>query len=66
MPRPGDRIHIPLETDEALRLALKVKPTKDMPQPGASPTKKKRSRKRQKNTSMRLFFTYAVNVGAMA
>jgi hypothetical protein len=28
MPHAGDKIHIPLETDEALRLALKVKPTR--------------------------------------
>ena len=41
MPHPGDNIHIPLKTDEALRLALKVKPTKDMPRPGANPTKPK-------------------------
>jgi hypothetical protein len=27
MPRPGDKIHIPLPEDEALRLLLKVKPT---------------------------------------
>jgi hypothetical protein len=36
MPRPGDKIHIPLPEEEALRLALQVKPTKDMPRPGAS------------------------------
>jgi hypothetical protein len=29
MPHPGDKIHIPLKTDEALRLALQVKPTKE-------------------------------------
>jgi hypothetical protein len=47
MPRTGDNIHIPLKTDEALRLALKVKPTKDMPRPGATkPTKKKAAKKR--------------------
>ena len=50
MPHPGDNIHIPLKTDEALRLALKVKPTKDMPRPGANPTKPKmkRAKKRRK------------------
>jgi len=34
MPRTSDNIHIPLKTDEALRLALKVKPTAKMPRPG--------------------------------
>jgi hypothetical protein len=36
VPRTADNIKIPLATDEALRLALKVKPTKDMPRPGTS------------------------------
>lgn len=36
VPRPGDAIHIPLKTDEALRALLKVKPTADMPRPGAA------------------------------
>lgn len=36
VPHPGNKIHIPLREDEALRLALQVKPTKDMPRPGAS------------------------------
>ncbi len=36
MPHPGHKIHIPLPEDEALRLALQVKPTKDMPRPGAT------------------------------
>lgn len=35
VPHPGDKIHIPLKTDDALRALLKVKPTKDMPRPGA-------------------------------
>jgi hypothetical protein len=43
---PGNKIHIPLKTDEALRLALRVKPTKDMPRPGASPTKRKKTTKK--------------------
>jgi hypothetical protein len=51
MPHPGDKIHIPLKTDEALRLALQVKPTKDMPRPGAAkkkavPKKSRRARNR--------------------
>lgn len=48
VPRPGDKIHIPLPTDEALRLALKVKPTKDMPRPGAA-KKKAPKKKSQRN-----------------
>ena len=36
MPRPGNQIHIPLKTDEALRVALQVKPTADMPRPGGA------------------------------
>jgi hypothetical protein len=36
MPHPTDKIRIPLKIDEALRLALQVKPTKDMPRPGAA------------------------------
>jgi hypothetical protein len=51
MPHPGDKIHIPLKTDEALRLALKVKPTKDMPRPGAA---KKKARKKAANTRKRI------------
>jgi hypothetical protein len=46
MPRPGDKIHIPLPEEEALRLALQVKPTKDMPRPGANPTGKKKAVKK--------------------
>jgi hypothetical protein len=33
---PGDKIHIPLKEDDVLRAFLKVKPTKDMPRPGAA------------------------------
>jgi hypothetical protein len=35
-------IHIPLDPAEAIRLAMKVKPTSEMPRPGANPTKKQR------------------------
>ena len=42
MPRTADNIHIPLETDTAISLLLRVKPTAAMPRPGASPTKPKR------------------------
>lgn len=50
VPRPGHNVHIPLKEDEALRALLRVKPTKDMPRPGANPTKPKRkaTRKRRK------------------
>jgi hypothetical protein len=42
MPKQGDTIHIPLGEDRAVGLLGKVKPTKDMPRPGANPTKTKR------------------------
>ena len=46
MPKEGHNIHIPLPEAEALRLLLKVKPTADMPRPGANPTGKKKPKKR--------------------
>jgi hypothetical protein len=48
MPKPGDNVHIPLPTDEAIRLALRVKPTADMPRPGKHATgpKKKKTKKK--------------------
>jgi hypothetical protein len=51
MPHPGNKIHIPLPEREAVRLLGKVKPTADMPRPGAQATKpnKKRARKRKGN-----------------
>jgi hypothetical protein len=49
MPHPGDKIHIPLKTDEALRLALQVKPTKDMPRPGATKAKPKKAAKEKRD-----------------
>jgi hypothetical protein len=36
--------YIPLKTNEALRLIGKVKPTADMPRPGANPTGKPKKR----------------------
>lgn len=46
---PGNKIHIPLSEREAVQLLGKVKPTADMPRPGASPTKAKKKRaKRQR------------------
>ena len=41
VPRPGDNIHIPLAEREALAALLAVKPTADMPRPGASRTRAK-------------------------
>jgi hypothetical protein len=38
------KTRIPLPEDEALRLILKVKPTADMPRPGANPTTTKKQR----------------------
>lgn len=42
--RPGNKIRIPLKENEALEALLQVKPTKDMPRPGANPSKPKRKR----------------------
>ena len=39
MARPGNNVHIPLKTDKAISLLLRVKPTSAMPRPGAHPTK---------------------------
>jgi len=44
VPRTADNIHIPLKTNEAISLLLRVKPTADMPRPGANPTKAKKKR----------------------
>jgi hypothetical protein len=45
MPHPGNRIHIPFSEREAVRLLGKVKPTADMPRPGASKQKANRKKK---------------------
>lgn len=42
MPHPGNKIHIPLKEGEAIKLFAKVKPTAEMPRPGAQPTKPKK------------------------
>jgi hypothetical protein len=47
MPKPGNKIRIPLPEKQALDLLLKVKPTAEMPRQHISPPKQKRS-KRQK------------------
>jgi hypothetical protein len=44
MPRTADNVHIPLPESEAIRLLLQVKPTADMPRPGANPTGPKKKR----------------------
>lgn len=36
MAKTGNAIHIPLPEAEAIRLALRVKPTADMPKPGGA------------------------------
>jgi hypothetical protein len=41
MARPGNNVHIPLSTDKAIGLLLRVKPNDSMPRPGAHPTKSK-------------------------
>lgn len=35
------KTRIPLDEDEALRLIMQVKPTAEMPRPGANPTTRK-------------------------
>jgi len=47
MGKPGNKIHIPLPEKEALSLLLKVKPTADMPRPGAQESKPKKAAKRK-------------------
>jgi hypothetical protein len=48
MAKPGDNIQIPLPEREALALLLKVKPTDDMPRPGAQATGKPKRKARAK------------------
>jgi hypothetical protein len=48
MARPGDNIHIALKTDEAIRLIARVKPTADMPRPGATQSKAKPKKRGKK------------------
>jgi hypothetical protein len=49
VPHPGNKIHIPLPEREAVRLLGKVKPTADMPRPGAAKKAKKKSAKKRAN-----------------
>jgi hypothetical protein len=46
--KPGDNIHIPLRTNEAIALIARVKPDATMPRPGAQAMKAKPKRKRIK------------------
>jgi hypothetical protein len=48
MARAGDNIHIPLREGDAVRALLMVKPTADMPRPGAQATKAKTKRPSKK------------------
>ena len=48
MAKPATPIRIPLPTEEAIALIARVKPTKDMPRPGAQKGKSKPKRKRAK------------------
>ena len=45
MPKPGNKIRIPLPEKEALSLLLKVKPTADMPRHTQSEKKGKAAKK---------------------
>jgi hypothetical protein len=47
MANKGNTIHIPLSEQEALAGFLKVKPTEDMPRPGANPTSNKKAKKKK-------------------
>jgi hypothetical protein len=47
MPKRLEPIHISLSTDKALAGLLRVKPTADMPRPGAQPMKAKRAARKK-------------------
>ena len=49
MGKPGNKIHIPTSTNKALAALLKVKPTPDMPRPGAHPSKPKKRTKHKRS-----------------
>jgi hypothetical protein len=48
MAKPGDAIHIPLNERDVLVGLLAVKPTAEMPRPGANPMTRKPKKKRAK------------------
>lgn len=47
MPKPGSNIAVKVSEDEVLAAIFKVKPTADMPRPGAQPFKAKKAAKRK-------------------
>ena len=51
MPKPGDTIHIPLSFEQTIGAVLKVKPTADMPRPGAQAVKAKKVEGKKKRKS---------------
>ena len=51
MAKPASKVQIPLRTDEAIALIARVKPTAEMPRPGAQATKAKTKPKRAKKPS---------------
>jgi len=53
VPHPGNKIHIPLSEREAVRLLGKVKPTADMPRPGASKVKSTAKKAKKKTAKKR-------------
>ena len=53
MPKQGDTIHIPLSEARAVALLGRVKPTADMPRPGAHPTKAKRKARAKRGRKAR-------------
>jgi hypothetical protein len=48
MPRPNIVPHIPVPEEKALAALLRVKPTADMPRPGAHATGQKKKRAKRK------------------
>ena len=54
MARPGNNVHIPLSTDKAIGLLLRVRPSKDMPRPGAHPTKSRMAKLDEEFGSLKL------------
>jgi hypothetical protein len=49
VPHPGNKIHIPLDEKTAVKAFFKVKPTEDMPRPGAANKAKKKSTKKRRH-----------------
>jgi len=49
----AEKIYIPLTWDEAVRRLLRVKPTADMPRPGANPSTRKSAKRTLKKKGAR-------------